>query len=112
MSAAEWIALAVAATALIFTLAVLAGLRGLRRSVDSLHVSIEAMSNGAATIDDLKAAVRPLLTGEPEPMDEPEPVVSRVPPVLRTRSVVKAMAIGTGTAHAARRLRNGNGKGG
>ena len=111
MSAAEWVALAVAATALLLTVAVLATVRGLRRSVDSLHFSVEALSSDAATVEDLRDAVRPLPVGESDTADEPEPVVSRVPTVLRTRSVVKAMALGTGTAHAARRLRNGNGKG-
>jgi hypothetical protein len=104
VSAAEWTAIAIAAAALVVTLAVLVALRGLGRSVAQLQGSIDDLAAGAATIEQLRAAV----AGEPEPPAEPDPVVvSRVPPVLRTRSVVKAMALGTGTAHAARRLRNG-----
>lgn len=103
MTGAEWTAVAIAAAALLVTLAVLVAVRGLHRSVTQLQASVDDLAAGAATIEQLRAAV----TGEPEPTEEPEPVVSRVPPVLRTRSVVKAMALGTGTAHAARRLRNG-----
>jgi hypothetical protein len=77
--------------------------RALAREVRELHATVDALASGAPTLEQLRAAV----AGVPEPTDEPEPVVSRVPPVLRTRSVVKAMALGTGTAHAARRLRNG-----
>jgi hypothetical protein len=103
VSAAEWTAVVIATAALVVTVAVFAAVRGLGRSVTRLQESIDDLVAGAATIEQLKAAV----AGEPEPVDEPEPVVSRVPPVLRTRSVVKAMALGTGTAHAARRLRSG-----
>ena len=88
---------------LLLAIALLA-LRRLGRAVAYVQASIDDLAAGAATIDDLKRAV----AGHEEPADEPDPVVvSRVPPVLRTRSVVKAMALGTGTAHAARRLRNG-----
>lgn len=102
MSAGDWIAIGVSG----FTLVVVLGAaRGLRRSIADLQASVDDLAAGAATLDDLKAAVRE--PGEPDITEEPEAVVSRVPPVLRTRSVVKAMALGTGTAHAARRLRNG-----
>jgi hypothetical protein len=111
VSAAEWVAISISALTLVVTFGVLRTTKGLRRSVAELHSSVDALSAGAATTDDLRAAVRAVVDGEPDPVDEPEPVVSRVPTVLRTRSVVKAMALGTGTAHAARRLRNGNGKG-
>jgi hypothetical protein len=45
------------------------------------------------------------------PVDERPRPVTRVPKMLRSRSVVKAMALGTGTAHAARRLRHRSGPG-
>ena len=103
MSGADWIAIGVSAVTLVIALAVLRTARTLQRSVAGVQTSVDDLAAGAATIEQLRAAV----AGEPEPAEEPDPVVSRVPPVLRTRSVVKAMALGTGTAHAARRLRNG-----
>ena len=103
MSAGTVVVGVLAAVTLLIALTVLRTTRTLQRSVADVQASIDELAAGAATIEQLRAAV----AGEPEPVDEPDPVVSRVPPVLRTRSVVKAMALGTGTAHAARRLRNG-----
>ncbi len=104
MSAGEWVAIGVSCLTLVVAIAVLRSTRTLKRSVAHLQDSVDDLAAGAATIEQLKAAV----AGDPAPgADTTEPVVSRVPPVLRTRSVVKAMALGTGTAHAARRLRNG-----
>lgn len=98
----SWVAIAVSGVTL---LVVLLATRALTRSIADLQASIDDLAAGAATLDDLRAAVH--APQEPETADLTEPVVSRVPSVLRTRSVVKAMALGTGTAHAARRLRNG-----
>ena len=100
------IALSLSIVTLVLMVAVFAGLRRLTTAVAGVQQSLDELASGAATVEDLKGAVAAALDPTPEPEPEPAPV-SRVPPVLRTRSVVKAMALGTGTAHAARRLRNG-----
>jgi hypothetical protein len=108
-----WIAASLCAVCVVLVLVVLRHLRALRRSVDDLAASVGQLSDGAATVDDLRAAVAAAVTPQPEPEAEPAPV-TRVPQVLRTGPVIKAMALGSGTAHVARRLRgtgNGNGNG-
>ena len=98
----SWVALGISCLTL---LVVVLATRGLKRAIANLQASVDDLAAGAATLDDLRAAVH--APEMPDASELAEPVVSRVPPVLRTRSVVKAMALGTGTAHAARRLRNG-----
>jgi hypothetical protein len=116
VSNSEWVAVAMAAVALFLAVAVLVGLRGLRRSMTRLQAGVDALA-ADPSLDDLHDAMAGLrnrvdaiarATGVPEPV---EPVRSRVPTMLRSRGVVKAMALGSGTAHVARRLRNGNGSG-
>jgi hypothetical protein len=103
----EALTLAAALLAVVLVVVALVSLRSLRRSVDDLHLVVDGLSAGAATTDDLRAAVAAALDPEvPEQASEP---VSRVPRVLRTGPVIKAMAIGSGTAHAARRLRGSAG---
>jgi hypothetical protein len=101
-------------------LVVLRGVRILGRRLDALQTALdEQRAAAAAATSDLGQEVARITAqvdrladaaGLPE-LDAPPPRVSRVPQVLRTRPVVKAMAFGTGTAHAARRLRSGNGNG-
>ena len=120
MTGAAWAALAVAGLAVLLSAAVLVSVRGLRRSVTRVEAALETEVEGlAVALDELQASLGTLrrqvdrladANGLPE-LDAPEPRLSRVPSVLRTRSVVKAMALGTGTAHAARRLRHGTGNG-
>ena len=110
MTGPEAIALAAALIAAILALTVLAVLRGLARSVDHLRTSVDELARGAATTEDLRAAVAQAVAapGAHGSVDsKPDLAASRVPAALRTGPVVKAMALGTGTAHVARRLRNG-----
>jgi hypothetical protein len=89
-------------------LAVVVALRSLTSSVEELRAEVA----GAATVEDLRAAVASAI--DPPAEVEPERPVTRVPTMFRSPGVIKAMALGTGTASAARRLRggsNGNGKG-
>lgn len=83
-------------------LAVVVALRGLTRSVQQLRAEVAA----AATVEDLRAAIATTL--DPPAPVEPERPVTRVPTMFRSPGVIKAMALGTGTASAARRLRNGS----
>jgi hypothetical protein len=71
-------------------------------TVGGVELVQDAMARANAQVDRLADAA-----GLP-PIDERPPPLTRVPRMLRSRSVVKAMALGTGTAHAARRLRNGS----
>ena len=108
MTGAEWaIWLLVLATGAVLA-GVLLALRVLTRSVDDLRATVDELSSGAATVDDLRAAVAEAVPARPADEMSPAPAdVSRVPQVLRTGPVIKAMALGSGTAHVARRLRGG-----
>lgn len=110
MTGPEAIALAAALIAAILALTVLTVLRGMSRSVERLQASVDELARGAATTDDLREVVAEAVavSGPPGAVDgKPDLAASRVPAVLRTGPVVKAMAFGTGTAHVARRLRDG-----
>jgi hypothetical protein len=107
------LALAIALVALALIAATLAGIWSLRRSVGGIHDEIERLHQGAATADDLRAAMADVLADATalDPTDELGPI-SRVPQRLRTGPVIKAMALGSGTAHVARRLRGTSDTGG
>jgi hypothetical protein len=71
-------------------------------TVGGVELVQEGVARANAQVDRLADAA-----GLPEIDERPRPI-TRVPKMLRSRSVVKAMALGTGTAHAARRLRHGS----
>jgi len=107
-------------------IAVLVAVRSVGRRVDALHHELlDVRAEATSSVDDLRHEISRVsaqadrladAAGLP-PIDEKPRPVTRVPKMLRSKSVVKAMALGTGTAHAARRLRqgangtNGNGNG-
>jgi hypothetical protein len=114
MSGTEVLAVAVAAALAGVGIGLLFALQRMTRTVAELR----------SAVDELRAETVPLVAelGErvdgmadrlpppPEP-PAPPPPVSRVPTALRRGPVVKALALGSGTAHAARRLRSKNGNG-
>lgn len=110
--------LAAAALALIIA-GFMVNQRGIRRSVDTLRTDLAELGTRAdVTADEFRAAIARTNAqldrladhaGLPD-IDVQPPRPPRVPAVLRTGPVIKALAFGTGTAQAARRLRNGNGK--
>ena len=117
MDGTETAAMVLALAFVVLGLAVVIALRNLTRSMDALRRDVESLSAGAPTLADLRAAVTAAI--DPAVDDEPGPPrrVTRVPGAFRSPGVIKAMALGTGTASAARRLRqgvsngHGNGKG-
>jgi hypothetical protein len=107
----------VAVLALGLLLAVLLTVRSLGRRITAVEDAVlelraetvggvelvqEGVARANVQVDRLAGAA-----GLPAIDERPRPI-TRVPKMLRSRSVVKAMALGTGTAHAARRLRHGS----
>ena len=110
MSAGEAVVLGAVLIGLVLAAAVLVVLRDVRRDLEGLRAELHSLAVGAATIDDLEAAVRAAIPRGPGDDASADPVpASRVPQVLRTGPVVKAMALGSGTAHVARKLAGRNG---
>ena len=109
MSAGEAVVLGAALIGLVLAVAVLVALRDVRRDLDGLRTELGDLSAGAATIDDLRAAVAAAVPATGDDASADGAPVSRVPKVLRTGPVVKALALGSGTAHVARKLAGRNG---
>jgi hypothetical protein len=108
------LAFIVAVLAVVLVVLILDGIRGLRRDVDRLHGEVAQLQRNAATAHDVRTAVANGIADATRPVVEDDtPAISRVPDKLRTGPVIKAMALGSGTAHAARRLRGtANGRNG